>query len=41
MPRNAARVSKRDWYASGGFANPRCFRKAARNGAWSYFYRID
>ena len=36
----AARVSKRVWYANGGFSNPRCFRRM-RGGAWQYFMRGD
>lgn len=30
------KVSKREWYARGGFANSRCVRKA-RHGVWSYY----
>lgn len=43
MPRvclGAMRVSKRDWYANGGFKNPLCFRRHVR-GAWHYYIRTD
>lgn len=30
------KVSKRDWYLNGGFANWRCWRRM-RHGAWQYF----
>jgi hypothetical protein len=32
------RISKRDFYANGGFSNPRCVR-VARGRSWAYFYR--
>ena len=34
------RVTKRNWYLYGGFANPRCWRRMV-GGAWHYFYRWD
>jgi len=34
----AARLAKRQWYAAGGFANPRCFRQYRRG--WRYYMRI-
>lgn len=34
------RISKRDWYANGGFANSRCVR-VQRGRSWAYFYRAD
>jgi hypothetical protein len=37
----AERVTKRTWYASGGFRNPRCFRRQRKGGGWQYFYRHD
>lgn len=36
----AIRVSKKDWYAAGGLANPQCFRKADTRGAWRYYRLI-
>ncbi len=36
-PAGARRVTKREWYDLGGFANSKCFRKQARSGAWQYF----
>ncbi len=36
-PAGAQRVTKREWYDLGGFANSKCFRKQARSGAWQYF----
>jgi len=33
----ATRVSKSEWYAAGGFANSRCYRKADSRGAWRYY----
>lgn len=35
------RISKREWYESGGFANPRLFRRQKRGGAWQYFRALD
>lgn len=32
------RISKRNFYALGGFSNPRLFRKADKRGAWNYYY---
>lgn len=37
----ASRITKRAWYALGGFRNPRCFRRQRKGGAWHYFYRND
>lgn len=31
------RVSKYVWYASGGLANRRNFRRQMRSGAWHYY----
>jgi hypothetical protein len=33
------RVSKKDWYLNGGFANSRCWRRQVR-GAWHYFMTL-
>ena len=33
---NVTRISKRDFYAQGGFSNPKLFRKMVGN-AWHYF----
>jgi hypothetical protein len=41
MRRGVLKLSKRAWYATGGFENSRCFRKADRRGAWRYFYLVD
>ena len=30
------RITKREWYALGGFANSKLFRKQVR-GAWHYY----
>lgn len=32
------RVSKRTWYARGGFRNSRCFRRQRKGGGWVYLY---
>ena len=34
------RVSKRTWYAHGGFANSRCWRRM-KSGGWLYFIMVD
>jgi len=34
---NAERISKRDFYRNGGFANTRLFRRM-RSGSWQYFF---
>ena len=36
----SVRITKREWYARGGFANSRCWRRE-RRGVWQYFYRFD
>lgn len=38
---NRCRISKRKWYGLGGFANPRLFRKQARNGSWAYYQVVE
>jgi hypothetical protein len=42
MSKNGSmRVSKREWYDRwGGFANPMCWRRQLRTGAWCYFVRV-
>lgn len=36
---NAARISKKDFYARGGFANPKQYRKMLGN-SWAYYTTI-
>jgi hypothetical protein len=31
------RLTKREWYELGGFANPDLFRRQKKGGAWQYF----
>lgn len=38
---NRRRITKRQWYELGGFANSRLFRKQARNGSWAYYQVIE
>lgn len=33
------RVSKREWYARGGFRNSRCWRRQV-SGVWRYFISV-
>jgi hypothetical protein len=33
------RLTKREWYAQGGLANPELFRKQHPSGAWTYWKR--
>lgn len=40
MRNNSLKLSKRAWYAAGGFSNPRLYRRM-RGGSWQYFYRND
>lgn len=35
------RITKREWYELGGFANSSLFRKQSRGGAWRYYRMID
>jgi hypothetical protein len=35
------RITKVEWYALGGFANPVLFRQQSRGGAWRYYRRLD
>lgn len=32
------RITKREWYALGGFTNSALFRKADKYGHWYYYY---
>lgn len=33
------RITRRVFYANGGFSNPRCLR-VTRGRAWAYFWRV-
>lgn len=35
------RITKAEWYALGGFANSKLFRKQSRGGAWRYYMTLD
>lgn len=35
------RITKKEWYALGGFANGDLFRKQSRGGAWRYYRALD
>lgn len=35
------RITKREWYALGGLANSKLFRKQSRGGAWRYYRLLD
>lgn len=35
------RITKREFYAMGGLANPRLFRKQPRNSGWKYYMLLD
>jgi hypothetical protein len=35
---DSRRITKREWYALGGFANSKCWRRE-RRGVWQYFIR--
>lgn len=35
------RITKREWYALGGLANTKLFRKADKRGAWRYYMLTD
>lgn len=35
------RISKREWYDLGGFANSSLFRRQKKGGAWQYFRMLD
>jgi len=41
MRNRGKQVTKTEWYAAGGFANSRCYRKARTDGAWRYYILID
>ncbi len=34
------RITKRNWYRAGGFAEPRCIR-VTRGRGWAYFWRAN
>jgi hypothetical protein len=40
-PFYAVRLSKKEWYAKGGFTNSKLFRQQQKNGGWRYFETID
>lgn len=33
------RISKRTFYANGGFSNSRCVRRGDKRGRWKYYWR--
>lgn len=35
------RITKKQWYALGGFATPGLFRKQSRGGAWRYYRSLE
>lgn len=35
------RITKREFYDLGGFANSKLFRKQSRDGAWRYYRALD
>jgi hypothetical protein len=36
----SVRVTKRDWYANGGFRNSSCWRRQVR-GVWHYYINVS
>lgn len=41
MRNRARRITKREWYNKGGFANSRLYRKQRADGAWSYWELLE
>lgn len=39
--KGSKRVTRKEWYAAGGFANSACWRRADKRGVWQYFIRQD
>lgn len=35
------KITKKEWYDLGGFANSTLFRKANRHGVWLYYVDLD
>lgn len=35
------RITKREFYALGGFSNSQLFRLQSRGGAWRYYRKVD
>lgn len=35
------RITKKEWYDLGGFANSALFRQQSRGGAWRYYINLD
>lgn len=35
------RLTKREWYALGGLAEPGLFRKQSKGGAWRYYRSLE
>jgi hypothetical protein len=41
QPERKQRITKREWYDLGGFANSDLFRKQSRGGAWRYYRTLN
>lgn len=37
MSLGSARISKREWYRLGGFANPNLWRRQQKGRGWQYY----
>lgn len=35
------RITRKEFYELGGFANPALFRKQSKGGAWRYYVNLD
>lgn len=35
------RITKREWYDRGAFANSRLWRRQSKGGAWQYFQKLE
>lgn len=35
------RITKREWYDRGGFANSALFRQQSKGGAWRYYVDVE
>lgn len=41
MKNSKIRITKKEWYAKGGFKNSNLWRIQSSNGGWKYYENID
>jgi hypothetical protein len=41
MPAGSVRITKREWYDLGAWANTKLWRRQGKSGSWQYFMTVD